>query len=201
MNLSIEIELEKSVLQETKNIFEKLKVQENRLPIAEQKLMIIIDIEASGLHKGSYPIEIAWCDSDNQSCFDSFLIAPPDDWDHWGWDPDAERKIHHISRKKLQAEGISVIEAVARLNQRLAAKEVFSDAFEYDYAWLYMLFDKANVNMRFKVLCLYQAIGSQKRQAYLESFRELPTFHRALADVRKIISCLNLVLPEKQVKK
>ncbi|UZE94500.1 hypothetical protein [Alkalimarinus alittae] len=45
--------------------------------------MIIFDVEASGLSDDSYPIEVAWQDSNDPECFDSFLINPNETWKHW----------------------------------------------------------------------------------------------------------------------
>ena len=53
----------------------------------------IIDVEASGFGRGSYPIEVGFALEDRE--VQSYLIKPALGWDHW--DPKAEL-IHGISR-------------------------------------------------------------------------------------------------------
>jgi len=86
--------------------------------------MIIFDVEASGLSAESYPIEFAWQDSENQNCFDSFLIKSSSEWTHC--DSFAETEIHHISREMLEFDGISIEEACNRLNTNLSGKTIYS---------------------------------------------------------------------------
>ena len=58
-------------------------------------LPCIIDLEASGFGRGSYPIEVGLCLGDSSS--HCFLVRPEEDWQHW--DPEAE-KVHGISRAR-----------------------------------------------------------------------------------------------------
>ena len=57
---------------------------------------IIIDFEASGFGKGSYPIEVGFSGRHGEGWCS--LIRPENDWEHW--DIDAA-KVHHIPREIL----------------------------------------------------------------------------------------------------
>jgi len=105
-----------------------------------------IDIEASGLHEGSYPIEIAWADPMlGGQCF---LIKPMPGWGERDWSYESER-VHGIPRARLLAEGIDAVEAAERLNAALRGKEVYSDAPNYDGMWLWRLFNDTKVRPLF----------------------------------------------------
>ena len=41
----------------------------------------IIDLEASGFGRGSYPIEVGYALEDRQTV--SYLVKPASDWQHW----------------------------------------------------------------------------------------------------------------------
>ena len=63
----------------------------------------VIDIEASGFGRHSYPIEIGYVRSDSESWCS--LVRPADDWQHW--DDQAER-VHGIARPCLLQHGRAV---------------------------------------------------------------------------------------------
>lgn len=151
--------------------------------------MIIFDIEASGLHPESYPIEIAWQDSNEPSHFDSFFIRPTSNWTYW--DDYAETDIHHISRDTIVEQGISVESACLRLNQSLKEKTIYSDAIEYDKHWMMKLFDEAGVKPAFSfgsVLELLPKDGEYRLSQLAESSH---IKHRALNDARQIAAWMN----------
>lgn len=157
-------------------------------------VMIILDIEASGLAPQSYPIEIAWQHRFNPTLFDSFLIKPADRWVFW--DQYAEDHIHHISRLLLEAKGISVFEAAERLNAALRDKQVYVDAPDYDRRWMAELFRAAGVEKQFELQSVYSLVSPSKEAAYQRHFTRSPVAHRALEDVRQIIESLNYIAPE-----
>ena len=147
--------------------------------------MVVIDVEASGLADQSYPIEIAWQDSEKRGEFDSFLIKPFDDWTYW--DDHAEQAIHHISRAELFLKGISPEEACNRLNQRLKGQTVYSDAIRFDQGWIMKMFESAGMEISFG----FESIFSQLPKGNLENYNILvekeTVKHRALNDARQII--------------
>ena len=99
-----------------------------------------VDVEASGLIEGGFPIEIGWVDRDGHG--ESHLIRPAPGWT--AWSPDAE-KIHHISMEQLQREGEPYDEVARRAIAALGSATVYSDAPEFDGAWIRMLLDAAGV--------------------------------------------------------
>jgi len=104
--------------------------------------MRFIDVEASGLHATSYPIEIAWCGLDLQPV--SMLIRPLPYWGEADWNPEAER-IHGISREKLVREGHDPRECAEAMAKALQGCFSFSDAPEFDARWLNRLFGDTGV--------------------------------------------------------
>ena len=79
----------------------------------------IIDIEASGFGRGSYPIEIGFALQDRE--LHSYLIRPESDWTHWS--PQAE-DVHHIPRPVLLKEGMSARELAMMLNNKLVSRRL-----------------------------------------------------------------------------
>ena len=66
----------------------------------ETNVPTVVDVEASGFGRASYPIEVGFVLPNGHS-FCS-LIYPEPEWTHW--DPQAET-IHHISRELLLKKG------------------------------------------------------------------------------------------------
>jgi hypothetical protein len=109
-------------------------------------LPIILDVEASGVGRGSYPIEIGIADP--RGVTHCFLIRPEPDWQ--AWDARAEA-LHRISRAYLVDNGIDVGEAARRLNDLLAGLTVFSDGWAFDVSWVALLFDRAGISQHFRI--------------------------------------------------
>lgn len=105
-------------------------------PLALRAAPTVIDVEASGFGKGSYPIEVGFVLPDGR-CH-CMLIKPTDGWLHW--DPSAER-LHRISRDLLARHGHPVHEVVERLNKQLAGRTVYTDGWGNDYSWLSMMYE------------------------------------------------------------
>lgn len=106
----------------------------------------IIDLEASGFGKQSYPIEVGYILGNG----DSFcsLIKPAESWDRW--DESAER-VHGISQEILLKVGKPIDEIAQTINTQLSGETIYSDAWGNDSSWLGLLFDEANMPMRFKM--------------------------------------------------
>ena len=106
----------------------------------------IIDIEASGFGKESYPIEVGYVLGNG----DSFcsLILPAEDWNKW--DEEAE-KIHGIKQQTLLQVGHPVSEIAQTLNHQLSGETLYSDAWGNDSSWLGLLFHIADLPMRFRI--------------------------------------------------
>ena len=106
----------------------------------------IIDLEASGFGRGSYPIEVGFA-LENRDIH-SFLIKPEEDWTHWC--KDAE-EIHGISRAQLKAEGMCIEDIALKLNEMLRGQTLYSDAWSFDSSWIGRLFDSAGIVQRFRI--------------------------------------------------
>ncbi|GAB2803530.1 hypothetical protein GCM10027040_34820 [Halomonas shantousis] len=110
-------------------------------------LPILLDIEASGFGRGSYPIEVGLARADGSTC--AFLIQPLEEWTHW--DPKAEL-LHGISRGRLHREGYPVVEVARWLNDELCEPGIaYSDSWGYDNTWLSLLFHHAGMLPRFRL--------------------------------------------------
>lgn len=109
---------------------------------------IFIDIEASGLYLGSYPIEIGYGAS--KESITALLIDPSTvpDWKHW--DQEAER-VHGLSRKQLREQGLSPSLVAGVINNSLAGLTVYSNAPSFDWTWFMTLFDAANIQPSFRL--------------------------------------------------
>ncbi|GAA3936936.1 hypothetical protein [Litoribacillus peritrichatus] len=153
--------------------------------------MIVIDVEASGLDPQSYPIEIAWQDSENEANFDSFLIVPHPSWVHW--DMYAEQKIHGITRRLLADEGILPQDACARLNRELTGKTVYSDAVNFDQSWITTLFQVIGMTTSFELSSIQGTLPEGGELQYKNLFEASTVKHRALDDVRQIIGWVNKI--------
>ena len=144
----------------------------------------MLDIEASGFGRGSYPIEVGFVLGTGEArCM---LIRPAAHWTHW--DPAAER-LHHISREDLQRHGWPIRDVVEALNDSLCGCTVFSDGWVHDYSWLAALYDAAHRVTTFRL----ESLGALLTQDEMDSWPgtkqrvanelALPR-HRACADAR-----------------
>ena len=106
----------------------------------------IIDLEASGFGRGSYPIEVGIAMPDGST--HALLIKPAASWTHW--DAKAEA-IHGISREHLFEHGKSVREVAIFLNEICAGQTLYSDAWSFDSSWLGNLYNEAEIVQRFRL--------------------------------------------------
>jgi len=146
----------------------------------------VIDIEASGFGRDSYPIEIGFVLPDGRA--GCTLIRPSPQWTHW--DPAAE-SVHHISRQALLQHGRSAAEVARWLNSDLSGHTVYCDGWAHDYPWLGALFEEAGSSPRFKLESVSRLLDdgalSALDQARAQALRELGlTRHRASSDARAL---------------
>ena len=151
---------------------------------AHATLPCVLDIEASGFGRGSYPIEIGFVLPDGTAYCS--LIVPDADWTHW--DDDAER-MHGISRALLQRHGRSVSEVAHELNHRLDGRTVYCDNWAHDYAWLARLFESADFAPTFRLRHLRELMSENAAERF-DAAREVVARnlqlrrHRASSDAR-----------------
>lgn len=104
----------------------------------------IIDLEASGFGRYSYPIEIGIVRSDGKRF--CRLIKPFDDWTFW--EPSAQ-SLHGISRNDLLNFGVEPKQVCQEMNTFLGNSTAYSDGWVVDEPWLLQLFQRSHVSMRF----------------------------------------------------
>lgn len=106
----------------------------------------IMDFEASGLGPDSYPIEVGYCLEDGERY--CTLIRPVKGWSHWD---DTAEQLHGIPRKTIMDVGLDVKDVAKELNQRLAGKTLYSDAWVVDKTWFNQIFAIAGCDPSFEL--------------------------------------------------
>lgn len=147
-------------------------------------LPCVLDIEASGFGRGSYPIEIGFVLPDGTAYCS--LIVPDHSWTHW--DGAAER-VHGISRALLQRHGRSAVEVAAELNHRLAGQAVYCDNWAHDYTWLARLFESADIRPNFRLRHLRELLSEHAAERFDDARASVARGlqlrrHRASSDAR-----------------
>lgn len=153
----------------------------NNFKKIKSKEVIIIDCEASGLVKESYPIEVGVSFSGDSF---GFLIKPDPSWNYWSIEAE---KIHNIKKEKLLKEGISCYEAAIFLNNQLRGSTIFSDASEFENFWINKLFNISGVEKMFEIESIYELSFDYERYKYIkEKISNLTVTHRAENDANII---------------
>jgi len=147
-------------------------------------LPAVLDIEASGFGRGSYPIEVGFCAA-NGALFCA-LVLPEPDWLHW--DASAEA-LHGISRELLRRHGRPARWLAEQLNERLAGQTVYCDGWGQDYPWLARLYDAAGLRQAFRLDDLRLLLSEAEAPrwcATVETVRQRQRLsrHRASSDAR-----------------
>lgn len=133
-----------------------------------------VDLEASGIAPGSYPVEIAVVHPAGEY---QSLIKPVRYWQHWSYDA---QDMHQVSRDQLLAEGKTAVTVAQELNEIFSGQCLVSDAREDSY-WVEALYDAAELNPTFTVATIEQMVGPEHAAAI---YYQMPIKrgHRALAD-------------------
>jgi hypothetical protein len=144
----------------------------------------LLDIEASGFGRGSYPIEVGFVLAGGES--DCMLIRPAPQWTHW--DPAAER-LHRISRATLRSHGRTPADVVAALNATLYGCTAYTDGWAQDYTWLAVLYDAVNRVPSFRIESLRALLSDDEALRWHRTKQEVADElalerHRASADAR-----------------
>jgi len=144
----------------------------------------MLDVEASGFGRHSYPIEIGFVLPDGHAF--CTLIQPTADWTHWDV---AAEQVHHITRELLVRRGRPALEVARLLNERLDGLVVYSDGWANDYSWLGVLFDAVALSPRFRLENLRALLRDDEADRWHSVKREValergPQRHRASADAR-----------------
>ena len=159
-----------------------------------------LDIEASSLSPRSYPVEIAWGDSESGEV-EAHLINPGRVAFWLDWDP-ASESVHGLSRPYLRRNGEEPLTVAHRANQALYGRTVHATS-PRDRDWVDTLFAAVGVNRLFQVGDAEEvlpAAGESRYWAYRESWRRLESQglqrHRAGADVRQLVEMYRLLAGE-----
>ena len=122
---------------------------------------IIIDAEASGFGRDSYPIEVGVALGDaSRHCY---LVSPARRWRHWD---QAAEQVHGISRAALGSYGRPTWDVAWRLNELLRRKVVCSDAWSFDMSWLGKPFDTAELHQAFCIADIAELIDDEQRSRW-----------------------------------
>ena len=155
------------------------------------QLPAILDIEASGFGRGSYPIEVGFVAADG-TLFCG-LIRPEPDWLHWD---DTAEALHGISRELLLTHGRPARWMAEQINQRLRGQLVYCDGWGQDYPWLARLYDAAGLQPSFRLDDLRRLLNEQEAQRWrgvTDGVRQRQQLnrHRASSDARVLQIALN----------
>jgi DNA polymerase III epsilon subunit-like protein len=150
--------------------------------------LIFIDVEASGLGVGSWPIEIglAWFDADETIKTWSSLIRPSPDWHMDGWDHNAE-DIHGLSIEDLQDAPHAFDVANEFLAFVSARKFVVSDSPAFDGSWINVLLEESISTHRIDLVNFRNCTDKMSDQAakHMRDFLDQSVIlHRAGPDAR-----------------
>ena len=146
----------------------------------------MLDVEASGFGRHSYPIELGYVLPDGRSF--CTLIRPAEDWTHW--DASAEA-MHHIPREAACRHGRPPREVATLLNDQLRGLVLYSDGWAHDYAWLGALYEEAGMQPSFKLDNL-RALLDDEQAAHWHAakdivMQEMPNQrHRASSDAKRL---------------
>jgi DNA polymerase III epsilon subunit-like protein len=146
----------------------------------------VIDIEASGFGRDSYPIEVGFVlPSGRGVCT---LVRPPPQWTHW--DAQAER-VHGISRATAMRHGRDPEVVADLLNDHLDGRTVYCDGWAHDYPWLAALFDVAGRTPRFRLEHLRALLDDEQARALAATRAQVAAElrlarHRASSDARTL---------------
>jgi hypothetical protein len=128
------------------------------------KRPIVIDVEASGFGRGSYPIEVGVALASKQT--HCILVRPAQDWQHWD---DGAEALHGITRDALSQYGHEPERVAAQLNEWLTGETVYSDAWGNDSSWISLLFDAVGISQQFKLESLRTLLSEQQVENWHEA--------------------------------
>lgn len=133
----------------------------------------VLDIEASGFGRGSYPIEIGVATADGQA--HSWLVRPEMDWTHWQAEA---QQLHGITRVHLESEGLRARDVADTLNEMLEGQTLYSDGWGVDSGWLSRLYHAARKTMFFRLDTLPRILSDYQLQHWAEVKEMLREKHR-----------------------
>ena len=160
----------------------------------DKSAMWVIDFEASGLSRLSYPIEVGL----TNGCTDyQALIKPMRHWNYWS---DEAESVHKISRTQIQRKGIEPAQVAQELNHRLSGKVAYCDSVQWDGFWCNILYADNAIHCKFEIRDISELItdSDEKLSTFLAERAKLEqsgqvTLHRALDDAKIIRTALQAI--------
>lgn len=157
------------------------------------QLPYVIDLEASGLGRGSYPIEVGFISPKGKGF--CTLIKPIPAWTHW--DPSAEQ-LHHISQATLDDHGKDLAYVASQLNEQLEGEVVYSDGWANDMCWLGLLFNEAEQPQKFRIESILTLLNEHEREQWSDVHKQVvdstPLMrHRASSDALMIQKTFGII--------
>jgi len=157
--------------------------------------MWIIDFEASGLSKQSYPIEVGLTNGSDEY---QALIKPMAHWQYWS---DEAEAVHTLSKSQLESDGLNPAHVAHTLNNKLSGQPVYCDSVQWDGFWCNVLFADNSIHQQFEILDIEELLKDSDDhlevflavRSQLENADEY-TVHRALDDAKIIWKALNMAL-------
>jgi hypothetical protein len=158
----------------------------------------VLDIEASGFGRRSYPIEVGCILPDGKTF--CTLIRPEPEWVHW--DPEAE-KLHHISRTLTETVGRSALDVAQLLNLHLRGQTVYSDGWANDFTWIGALFEAVDMSPYFKLENLRSLLSDDEAARWHDMKQQVAEElggqrHRASSDARVLQCTLQRLIEQRQ---
>ncbi|MDH5572294.1 MAG: hypothetical protein OEY89_11045 [Gammaproteobacteria bacterium] len=147
---------------------------------------IIMDLEASGFGKGSYPVEIGVALEDGAT--HCYLLKPKPEWTHW--DEEGER-LHGITREVLLQHGKELDVVARELNAMLSGCTVYSDGWGNDISWLYLMYDAVDMVPSYRLETLPAIISRKQMSLWDRTKQQVFSYkdfkrHRASNDARAL---------------
>ena len=142
----------------------------------------IVDVEASGFGRGSYPIEVGLALTTGKTA--CYLINPYPEWTHWTAEAEG---LHGITREILTSRGRPPSEVATALNTLLESRMVYTDAWGVDSSWLALLHARSGVRATYRVEALAILLTEMQQRAWgtltVEARADMALVrHRASAD-------------------
>jgi hypothetical protein len=113
-------------------------------------MLAFFDLEASGLHVTSFPVEVAWVSHDLSTGYTA-CIKPARDWTELDWNAESAA-VHGLTYVQLQAYGLDAEDVAHRLNHDLLGADLVSDSPGTDFRWLLGIYAAAGVDPSFDLL-------------------------------------------------
>jgi len=154
-----------------------------------KKTLWVIDFEASGLSKSSYPIEVGVIGDNGRY---SSLICQEDPWTYWSKDSES---VHGISTEELAESGLVAVVVAKELNRLLDGATVYTDCKRWDQFWLNVLFEQCDLTPTFQLIHLPDELNEDQGKQFLIAYENIKnrgdfTEHRALDDASLIYESL-----------